>query len=88
MKLKKGFIMRTIAGKDIVLPSGDELNLNTMITLNETAKFIWKCLEKETTEDEITQKITAAYRVSYEDAAGYVKEFINTIREHGFIEES
>lgn len=88
MKLKKGFIMRKIAGKDIVLPSGDELNLNTIITLNETAKFIWECLENDTTEDEITRKITAEYRISYDEAADYVKEFIETIRAHGFIDES
>ena len=87
MKLKKGFIMRTIAGKDIVLPSGDDLNLNAMITLNETAKFIWNCLENDTTEDEITKMIISEYRIGYDDAAVYVRDFIEILRVRDFLEE-
>ena len=43
--MKKGFILRTVAGETIVLPSGDELDLNMMITLNDTGKFLWQKLE-------------------------------------------
>ncbi len=86
MKLKNGFIMRTIAGKDIILPSGDELNLNAMITLNETGKFIWQRLEQETTEEQIVNDILAVYDVSREDAAKCVKEFIEKLRSYDFIE--
>ena len=45
-KLKDGFILRKIAGENIVIPSGDELNLNMMITLNDTGAFLWKKIEK------------------------------------------
>ena len=34
MKLKEGFILRTVAGETIVVPTGSALNLNMMITLN------------------------------------------------------
>ena len=37
MKLKDDFILRNIAGQTVVLPSGGDLDLNMMITLNETA---------------------------------------------------
>ena len=87
MKLKDGFVMRTIAGKDIALPSGDELDLNVMITLNETGKYIWKQLETETTIDQIVEKILRDYRVIPDVARNYVEEFIDTLRSHGFIEE-
>lgn len=86
MKLKNGFIMRTIAGKDIILPSGDELNLNAMITLNETGKFIWQHLEQETTEEQIVNDILTVYDVSREDAAKCVNEFIEKLRSYDFIE--
>lgn len=87
MKLKNGFIMRTIAGKDIILPSGDELNLNAMITLNETGKFIWQRLEQDTTEEQIVDDILSVYDVSREDADRQVSLYIAKLRSYGFIEE-
>ena len=51
MKLKDGFLMRQVAGQTVVLPSGDELDLNMMITLNETGAFLWERLNEETTEE-------------------------------------
>ena len=51
MKLKDGFILGEIAGECVVLPSGNNLDLSKMTTLNATGKFIWERLEKETTED-------------------------------------
>ena len=47
MKLKDGFILREVAGQIVVLPSGEDLDLNMMITLNGTGKFIWTLLENE-----------------------------------------
>ena len=46
MILKEGFLLREIAGEIVVLPTGNDLDLNMMITLNETGKFLWERLEK------------------------------------------
>ena len=40
MKLKQGFILRQVAGENVVVPAGDALNLNMMITLNSTGAFL------------------------------------------------
>jgi len=40
MKIKDGFILRSVAGQTVVLPTGDELDLNMMITLIETGTFL------------------------------------------------
>ena len=40
MKLKEGFLLRNIAGQTVVLPAGADLDLNMMITLNETGAFL------------------------------------------------
>ena len=47
MKLKDGFILREVAGEHVVIPTGDALDLNMMITLNETGCTLWKRLEEE-----------------------------------------
>ena len=48
MKLKSGFLLREVAGQVVVLPTGGNLDLDMMITLNETGKFLWERLESET----------------------------------------
>lgn len=87
MKLKQGFVMRKIAGETIVVPSGDELNLNMMITLNETGKFIWNCLETGADMDEVAQKLSEEYDVDKEKARQDAEAFMNKLRENGFLEE-
>ena len=46
MKLKDGFVLRKVGGDNIVVPTGDTLDLNMMVTLNETGRFLWEKLEK------------------------------------------
>lgn len=86
MKLKKGFILREVAGDIIVVPSGDVLDLNMMISLNETAAFLWKLLENGATEDELVVALLDEYEASEEDARFYIKKFEETLNENGFLE--
>jgi len=86
MKLKDGFILREVAGEIVVVPSGDTLDLNMMITLNETAAFIWKILEKGASEDELVKALLSEYEISEEDARKHIRNFGETLNENGFLE--
>lgn len=86
MKLKQGFIMREIAGETVVVPSGDELNLNMMITLNGTGKFLWQRLETGANMDELVQAMLAEYDVDEQTARAGVERFVNKLQERGFLE--
>ena len=44
MKIKEGFILRTVAGETVALPTGGVTNLDMMITLNGTGRFLWEKL--------------------------------------------
>ena len=85
MKLKDGFILREVAGQIVVLPSGDDLDLNMMITLNEVGKFIWLLLENETDEKAIVDAILKEYDVDRTTAEAAVAGFIRKLEEHGFL---
>lgn len=87
MKLKQGFIMRDIAGEIVVVPSGDELNLNMMITLNETGKFLWKRLETGADMNELVQAMLGEYDVDEQTARAGVERFVNKLQERGFLEQ-
>lgn len=87
MKLKQGFIMREIAGEIIVVPSGDELNLNMMITLNDTGRFLWQRLDAGTTMEELVHAMLGEYEVDEQTARVGVECFVNKLQERGFLEE-
>jgi len=85
MKLKDGFILRQIAGQTVVLPCGDELDLNLMITLNETAAFLWDKLSAETDEEALVAALLAEYDVDEATARKSVEDFVKKLNEHGFL---
>lgn len=86
MKLKEGFILRKVADQTVVLPSGDELNLNMMITLNDTGAFLWKLLEQEQDENSLTAALLVEYDVDEAMASAAVTNFIKKLTEHDFLQ--
>lgn len=86
MKLKDGFILRDVAGEHVVIPSGDTLNLNMMITLNETGVFLWKQLEQDTTEDAVVSALLKEYDVDEAAARTHVAAFVAKLKEHDFLD--
>jgi len=87
MKLKKGFVLREIMGETVVLPSGNQLNLNMMITLNGTGKFLWEMLEMGAEIEEMTAALLAEYDVDEATARASVERFVAKVRENGFFED-
>lgn len=85
MRLKDGFVIHSIAGQTVVLPSGDELDLNMMITLNDTGRFLWEQLAEEKTEEQLVEALLAEYDVSRERAAQAVTKFVAGLNENGFL---
>ncbi len=85
MKLKEGFILRQVAGQTVVLPTGTDLDLNMMITLNDTGKFLWERLEKGAEEAELVSALLAEYDVDEDTAAKSVAAFVAKLNENGFL---
>ena len=52
MRRNSEFVLRQIAGKNVVVPLGQAAEaFRGMITLNKTGKFLWDLLETEQTEE-------------------------------------
>lgn len=86
MKIKEGYIISTVAGENIVLPTGDELDLSVMITLNDTGKFLWEQLQEDKTEEELLQAVIANYEdVDQEEAKKFIADFIGHLREYDLL---
>ncbi|MBP3477970.1 MAG: PqqD family protein [Oscillospiraceae bacterium] len=82
MKLKDGFLLREVAGQTVVLPTGSELNLNMMITLNETGKFLWEQMQNEISEDALVCALLAEYDVDEDRVRKSVEAFVAKLKNH------
>lgn len=81
MKILKKFIMRQIAGENMLIPTGETTQeFNGMITMSETAKFIWENVESCESLDELVQRILDEFDVdeelAHKDAAGLIGELV------------
>ena len=85
MRMKEGFVLRTVAGQTVVLPSGDELNLNLMITLNETGAFLWEQLVEGTNKEELLRTMLETYEVTQEEAERDIDEFLDVLYKNNIL---
>ena len=85
MKLKDGFILRTVAGETVVLPTAGVTNFDMMITLNDTGKFLWERLAVGAEEAELVSALLAEYDVTEELATHSVAAFVARLKELDFL---
>ena len=81
MKLKDGFILREVAGEHVVLSVGGEMDLNGMITLNDTGCTLWKRLEQEAELSDLTAALLAEYEVDEPTARAAAERFVEKLKE-------
>lgn len=88
MKLKNGFVLKTIGENNIVVPVGAQsVDFRCMITLNGTGAFLWKLLETEQTDEDLIAALLAEYAVDSENARRDVDAFVGKLRENHLLEE-
>jgi len=88
MRIKKGFILREIAGNHVVVPVGKAtVNFNGIINLNKTGAFLWKQMAEDRTMEELVKAILDNYNITEEVAKADVFDFIETLKEAKLLEE-
>lgn len=85
MKLKDGFILRTVAGETVALPTGGLTNFDMMITLNDTGRFLWEKLTVGAEIEELVDALLDEYDVTRETAESSVNAFVDRLKELDFL---
>ena len=87
MKIVKEFIVRDIAGECVLVPTGTTTQeFNGLITLTDTARFIWENLEKVESTQEMVSLITENYEIDEETAMKDTYQFVTQLLQAGFIQ--
>ena len=88
MKIKDTFLMKEIAGNFVVVPTGNELvNLNGMITLNDSGAVLWGFLENDTTKEAVIDGMLKEFDIDKETAEADIDEFLDLLRKIGALDE-
>lgn len=83
MKIKNGFVLREMCGENIVAAEGIEnINFNKLISLNESAAYLWReLIGTEFTTEEMAELLIARYGIDKElamtDSANLCEAWIN-----------
>lgn len=89
MKIKKGFVLRTVCGENVIVGEGlDAINFGRMLSLNETAAFIWEKAKEygDFTADSLAAALCREYDVDQAQALNDVKETIDNWKQLGVVE--
>lgn len=89
MKQKKGFVMRNVCGDNVIVGEGlEQINFNKLLTLNDTATFLWKEAGKgDFTVSSLVEALTAEYEVDTETATADVERMVSKWIELGLVEQ-
>ena len=82
MKIKEGYLLREVAGNQVVVPAGKAaLDFSGVITLNNTGAFLWKLLGTEKTDLELLTAMLKEYEVDETTAKADLSEFLAKLKE-------
>lgn len=88
MKIKKGFVMRDVAGQAIAVATGEaSKSFHGMIKLNSTGSKIWRGIEAGNDETAIADSLANEYGIDPDQALADINAFIARMREIGIVED-
>ena len=88
MKIKKGFVVREIAGKSVVIALGEaSKSFRGMIELNDTARLIWDMLAEGKDNDKVVKALVDTFEVDEETAKADTERFISALKGANILDE-
>ena len=86
MDIKYDFVPTEVGGEKMLVPTGaSSVRYKGIITLNDTADFIWKKLPEADNSEDIARALADEYDVTYEKALADTEAFLGKLREAGII---
>lgn len=87
MKIKKGFILRTVMGQNVILAEGNNSDsYGKIIKLNTSGAMLWEKLKgKEFKAEDVAELLIETYGIERERALADATRFIDLMTSHGLI---
>lgn len=87
MKLKEGFVLRTICGRKVLSGEGlDQVNYSKLLSLNDSAAYLWQSLQgKDFVVADMAKLLTDKYEVDEATAMADSQKLCEKWEEAGII---
>lgn len=87
--IKNPRIVARKSGKEYILvPITDNVaNMEAVYTMNETAAFIWDCIDNARSAEEIASLVSEEYEIDKESALSDVLELAEDLEKHNIVRE-
>lgn len=87
MRIKDGFVLRTMLGDHVVLGEGlSQVDFNCLLSLNDTAAYLWERVQgKDFTKGDLADLLVEKYGISREQAISDSESIANTWIEQGVL---
>ena len=88
MRIKEGFVLRTIQNNHVVVGEGiAQVDFNRLLTLNATAAYLWeKAVGQDFSVQDLVEYLLERYDVSEEIAKEDANAWVETLTAQGIIE--
>lgn len=88
MKINENYILRKVADVWVSMPTNTNVvNFNGMLTLNDSAVFLWNAIEQGADSPEaLADALCGEYAVSREEALADAEAFCRKLKEVGCLE--
>ena len=87
MKRNENFVIKELMGSFVLVPVGDTaIDFNGVITINDTAKYLWEAAEGDFDADTLTDALIKEYDIDIGTATEGAEIFITKMKEAGCIE--
>lgn len=82
MKVSDQFILRNVAGDNLLIPTGDSaLYVKGLILISESGVLLYNKLKGGCTKEELVTALTAEYEVSEQEAEQDTEAFLEQMRQ-------
>ena len=88
LKVKSGYQVQEIAGENILITGGGDVDYSKMLVLNDSAAMLVRTLiEKELSVDSLVEVLTNTYAVDVEQAKQDVEDLLNGLNKQQVLEQ-
>lgn len=88
MRVCNQFILRNVAGDNLLIPTGSAaIDVKGLILLSESGVLLYNKLQAGCTKEDLVNALVAEYEVSVEEAAQDTEAFLEQMRELHMLEE-
>ena len=86
MKRSEDFLLQNVGGQDLLVPMGARvLDMNSLITLNATARLVWELLAEDRTVDYLVTAVVEQFDVDPTRARTDVQTFLDELGHLGLL---